>query len=86
MINLVILRGTTKAYYKGGFVGYAVAKTKDESMCLVRLKKKDYDFDGWLGKNRSDIPKRFQTEDRYYFFCMDGTYFKTEKISAYGVE
>lgn len=85
MIDIAFLSGTINAYYKGDFIGHAVAKTKVGNMCLVKLEK-DYNFVGWLGKIRKDIPKRFRTEDRYYFFCMDAPLFKIEKTSAYGVE
>lgn len=70
-----------KAYYFGKFIGYVVAKCRSNEVIhtiyLVRTIKDLEDFTPWLGKNRTDIPEKYQTDDGYWFFCYD---FKTKRV------
>jgi len=58
-----------KAYYYNEFVGVVVAKCKDtyseENQYLVKIEDTKIIAKPWIGTSRSDIPKKYQTNDGY---------------------
>ena len=81
-----------KAYYFGKFIGYVVAKCQSDEhvrpIYLVRTIKDLEDFTPWLGKERSDIPEKYQTYDGYWFFVEDPIKknFRMKSCEFFGVE
>lgn len=84
LLNFRDIHPRKKAYYYGDFVGIAVAKCNTsysrEIEYLVKIENTRIIEKPWIGTRRDDIPKKYQTDDYYWFFTEDpdGEYFRME--------
>lgn len=85
LLNFRDIYPRRKAYCYGDFVGVAVAKCDTsysrQTIYLVKIENTRIIEKPWLGTRKKDMPKKYQTDDYYWFFTEDpdGTYFRMEE-------
>lgn len=86
LLNFRDIHPRKKAYYYDEFVGVVVAKCKDtyseENQYLVKIEDTKIIAKPWIGANRSDIPKKYQTNDGYWFFAEYPSYRNRFRMEA----